>query len=110
MKRLYRGFRIEVKREKALGGWDQIQYYVERLRDGWIYKDGFHMGDYGTLLDVVNEMRAHVDVYLDHPETLDDAEVSPEDRERREREFWEAEDATMEELGEGEIEDDESHL
>lgn len=78
MKQLYRGFQIDVKREQALGGWDQIQYLVMRLKDGWFYKDGFYMGEYGTVREVVNEMKGHVDLLLDHTEEIDDEGLPPE--------------------------------
>lgn len=93
MKTLYRGYSIEVKREQALGGWDQIQYLVMRLKDGWFYQDGFHMGEYGTVRDVLNEMKGHVDLLLDFPNEIDDDDAPPELREERERKFWEEQDA-----------------
>lgn len=84
----YRGFEISVRRERALGGWDQIQYQVTRLSDGWFCQDDFHYGEYGSVRQVMAECKAAVDRLRDHMGEMDDEEVPPDERERRAEAFW----------------------
>ena len=64
----YKGFKIEVKKEQALGGWDQILYLIMRLEDGYFLRDDFHYGEYGTVSQVMKECKWIVDRYLEDPE------------------------------------------
>lgn len=45
MKESYRGFEISAKREMALGGWENLYYYVLRERDSYFVIDDFTEGD-----------------------------------------------------------------
>lgn len=49
----YRGFTIEAKREKALGGWSNVYFWAERDSDGLMALDGFT-----SAMDPVREILA----------------------------------------------------
>jgi len=96
MKKLYRGYAITVKRDQSLAGWENIYCTVMRLRDDWFYIDDFHSGDYGTVPEVINEMKAHVDLLLDYPEEVEEERLPPELRAEREQEWWDEKGPTNE--------------
>ncbi|MCY8549449.1 hypothetical protein MOD25_05965 [Bacillus haynesii] len=66
MKVNYRGFEIEAKREKALGGWDSIYYTVMHEDDGWFLEDNFYECE-DVIEDFVNDLKKLVDDYLENP-------------------------------------------
>ena len=41
MVKMYRGYEIEVRRERCMGGWDLIYYSATRISDGWVRIDSF---------------------------------------------------------------------
>ena len=41
MKAVYRGFEIEAKRERCLGGWEQMYFTAYRISDGYEHVCGF---------------------------------------------------------------------
>lgn len=60
MKKLYKGFEIDVYREEALGGWDNVYYSVFRASDGLEVTSGFYDGSC-KVKDVFQEMKEIVD-------------------------------------------------
>jgi hypothetical protein len=48
-----RGFEIETRRERALGGWSQLFWSIFRISDGWEFDSGFFCGG-----DTVRELAA----------------------------------------------------
>jgi len=66
MKITYKGFEINVRREQALGGWDNIYYSVMRESDGWLLCDDFSTGE-DKLKDFANDLKNVVDDYLENP-------------------------------------------
>lgn len=74
MKTYYKGFVLEAKREKTLGGWDAIIYSALRESDGWYMADGFSE-DEDTLDTHIKELKAQVDEYLEQPWAYEDPEV-----------------------------------
>lgn len=66
----YRGFRIRAWRDQALGGWENLYYFIERLEDGWLMEDDFTSGS-ETPLAMVNILKSHVDDFHEHPEDYD---------------------------------------
>lgn len=66
MKITYKGFEIDVRREQALGGWDNIYYSVMRKSDGWFLCDDFSTGK-DKLKDFANDLKNVVDDYLENP-------------------------------------------
>lgn len=75
MKVKYKGFEIEAKREKALGGWEQVYYSIVRLSDGWEMTCGFS-DDEDTLETHIKCLKKDVDCFLEHPsDFLDPGEL-----------------------------------
>ena len=66
MKQSYRGFRIWVAREKALGGWDSVYFTVVRESDGWILEDSFTDGA-ENVREVMKHMKKRVDYFHENP-------------------------------------------
>ncbi|GIN67094.1 hypothetical protein FKN04_13050 [Bacillus glycinifermentans] len=66
MKVNYRGFKIETKREKSLGGWDNIYFTVMRKEDGWFLEDSFSESE-DKIEDFVNGLKVLVDDYHENP-------------------------------------------
>lgn len=60
MKVVYRGHEIWAKREKALGGWDNLYFYIMRLSDNYMVEDSFTTGS-----DTVREMIGHLKKRVD---------------------------------------------
>lgn len=67
MKTRYRGFTIDVRREKCLGGWEMIYYTVMRDSDGWFFQDNFCDTE-DTIQTMTRAMKYQIDDYLDNPE------------------------------------------
>lgn len=71
MKVIYKGFEIEVKRDQALGGWDQLYYTVTRLSDMWFMIDSFE--DSGeTVHNRIRQLKEYVDDYIKNPKDYED--------------------------------------
>ena len=66
MKVDYKGFEIEAKRERALGGWDNLYFYIMRVSDGWFMGDGFTEGE-DKIEDFIGYLKERVDTYLKDP-------------------------------------------
>lgn len=66
MKVEYKGFEIKVWREQALGGWDNLYFYICRISDGWFLQDAFTTGS-DTVRDYIKYMKETVDDYLKNP-------------------------------------------
>lgn len=63
----YRGFDIEVSRERAMGGWENLYYSVFRERDGRCMEESFTEGE-DSEEDFVGYMKERVDRWCDQPE------------------------------------------
>lgn len=66
MKVIYKGFEIEAKRERALGGWLNLYFYIERQSDGWFMEDSFTEG-LDKVRDFIGYLKERVDRYLEDP-------------------------------------------
>lgn len=66
MKRIYRGFEIEAKREKSLGGWEQIYYTIISEDETLTLEDSFYDSE-DKVLDFINGLKNVVDDYYDNP-------------------------------------------
>lgn len=71
MKVKYKGFEISAEREKALGGWENLYYYVMREEDGWFLIDNFTTGS-DTIPEMINYLREMVDDYFENPQDYED--------------------------------------
>jgi hypothetical protein len=65
MKANYRGFEIESKKEKCLGGWSEVYWSAYRISDGYELACGF--GD-GTVREMFSCMKTIVDRFIDEYE------------------------------------------
>lgn len=71
MKVIYKGFEIDVRREKCLAGYPLLYFTVMRLSDGWFFQDGFYDSE-DTVKDTIEGMKNLVDDYLENPEIYED--------------------------------------
>lgn len=78
MKSIYRGFEIEVKREKCLAGYPLVYYLVFRLSDGWDMVDGF-MDTEDTVRTVLKDMKSIIDDYYENPGEYEDSDIETGD-------------------------------
>jgi len=60
LKEVYRGHELEVKREQAMGGWDNLYYSAYRVRDGYGAIDSF-TSDESPLADFMKELKEMLD-------------------------------------------------
>jgi len=75
MKVIYRGFEIDVRRERALGGWDNLYFSIIRLSDGYILEDSFTTGE-DTVRDYIGYMKERIDAEVaQNPRLLTDGEL-----------------------------------
>lgn len=67
MKLNYRGFELDARREKSMGGDSLLYYSIFRESDGWEMTSGF---SYGTdrVQTFIKYMKERVDNYILHPE------------------------------------------
>ncbi len=71
MKVSYKGFDLEVKREQAMGGWEQLYFTAVRKSDRWFFIDGFE--DSGeTIRDKIKQLKESVDDYLQNPKDYEE--------------------------------------
>ena len=63
----YKGFEINVNREKCLAGYDLIYYSIYRLSDGLEVTSGFD-DNYVTVRNVLQDMKD----FIDNPEAFND--------------------------------------
>lgn len=66
MKATHRGYRIEVKRERCLGGWEMLYYTITRIRDRWICLEDFE-DSAETEEAKVEQLKARIDAELAEP-------------------------------------------
>lgn len=71
MKVKYKGFEIEAKREKSMGGWDNLYYTVMKIDDGWFMHDGFTTGE-DKIRDFVGYLKENVDEYYENPSDFEE--------------------------------------
>lgn len=71
MKTTYKGFQIEVKREKSLGGDYPLYFNIIRLSDNWILDDSFEYSD-EKVKDKLKDLKSTVDDYLENPKEYED--------------------------------------
>lgn len=67
MKVDYKGFEINVEREKALGGWDSTYYYAMEKETGFMLVDSFSDST-DTVREWIKDLKRNVDDYLENPE------------------------------------------
>ena len=73
MKVEYKGFDIDVYRDKNLAGDNMIFFSAFRRNDMWELTSGSLSGNgEDTIRDWVNEMKSMVDDYLENPERYED--------------------------------------
>lgn len=71
MKVDYKGFEINVEREKALGGWDTTYYTVMEKETGYFLIDDFSEAT-DPIREYVKDLKKRVDEYLENPEEWED--------------------------------------
>ena len=74
MKSIYRGFEIEVKREKCLAGYPLVYYSIFRISDGWEFDGGFYDTN-DTVRSVMSDMKSKVDDYIVNPQDYEGDET-----------------------------------
>lgn len=67
MKATYKGFEIEVKREKCMAGYLLVYYSIFRISDGWEFDSGFYDTE-DTVRSVMSSMKHKVDDYIANPQ------------------------------------------
>ena len=67
----YKGFEIEAKREEALGGWENLYYYIMRESDEWFLEDSFTTGE-DPADEFVDGLKDVVDDFLENPQDYED--------------------------------------
>lgn len=70
MKVTYKGFEIDVSREKSLGGWSQL-YYSVFTPTGYELVCGFEDSD-EKVKDKIEDLKETVDDYIKNPENYDE--------------------------------------
>lgn len=71
MKTIYKGFEIEAKREKSLGGDVPLYFTIMRLSDNWFLEDNFEYSD-EKVKDRFKDLKGKVDDYLENPKEYED--------------------------------------
>ncbi|WP_137743315.1 hypothetical protein [Robertmurraya siralis] len=71
MKVDYKGFEINVEREKALGGWDSTYYTVMEKKNGFFLVDSFSDSN-DTVREWIKDLKKRVDEYLENLEEWED--------------------------------------
>lgn len=74
MKANYKGFEIEVKREKCLAGYSLVYYSIFRISDGWELAGGFY-DTADTVRSVMAGMKHKVDDYNANPQDYEEGEI-----------------------------------
>ena len=60
----YKGFEINVTKEKCLGGWEMLYFNVYRISDGLCVEDSFTEGE-ETVRGMVGYMKDRVDEFIE---------------------------------------------
>jgi hypothetical protein len=71
MKLEYKGFDIEVNKEKSVGGDEFLYYSAFRKNDDWELTSG-SVAASNSVREWVNDMKKLVDEYLENPEEYED--------------------------------------
>jgi hypothetical protein len=66
----YRGFEIDVHRDKCLAGYNLAYYSAFRISDGWELTSGFY-DTADTVRDIIKDMKGLVDDYIEDGEESD---------------------------------------
>jgi hypothetical protein len=66
MKINYRGFELDARREKCMGGWDLLYYSIFRISDGYEVTSSFTYGS-DKIRDFIKEMKVYVDDFIANP-------------------------------------------
>ena len=66
MKTAYRGFELDARREKCMGGWDLLYYSIFRLSDGYEVTSSFTYGS-DKIRDFMKELKGYVDDFIANP-------------------------------------------
>ena len=67
----YKGFKIDVRREKCLGGWSLLYYDIFRISDGYHLVGSFE-DSAETVREKVKQCKEIVDDYLNNPQDYED--------------------------------------
>jgi hypothetical protein len=67
MKVNYRGFEIDVAREKSMAGYSMIYYAVSHIDDLWEFTSGF-MDSEDTVREIVKDMKNNIDDFYENPQ------------------------------------------
>lgn len=70
MRVVYRGHEIDCHRDKCLGGWSMLYFYVMRLSDGWFMEDSF-MDSSDRPQTIIKCLKERVDGYILDPKEED---------------------------------------
>lgn len=62
----YRGYKIEVEREEAMGGWENLYYRIIRVSNGHFVVDNFTTGE-DTEEEYIGYMKEWIDEELALP-------------------------------------------
>jgi hypothetical protein len=82
MKVKYRGFDIDVRREKSMTGISLLFYGVYSVREGWCLDDGFSYSD-ETVREYIKELKNTVDDFYLNPEDYQLYEDLPVDKKEK---------------------------
>lgn len=74
MKTKYKGFEINVEREKSLGGWDSTYYYVMNEESGLMIIDSFSDST-DTVREWIKDLKRIVDDYLEDPDKWEEGNL-----------------------------------
>lgn len=70
MKVTYKGFEIEVKRDKCLAGYSMLYYTVFQIKNGLCLADSFEDSD-ETVREKIKQLKSLVDDYIENPDDYD---------------------------------------
>lgn len=78
MKLIYKGFEIEVEREKCLAGYSMLYFTVMELDTLWFLVDSFEDSS-ETIREKIKQMKEIVDDYLKNPKDyLEEEDIDEE--------------------------------
>lgn len=78
MKAKYKGFEIEVFRDKCLGGWEMLFFGITRINDGYELDSGFSEEE-ATVREFIGYMKNRVDEELKDNPGIADPDTELED-------------------------------
>ena len=74
----YRGFEIEAKRERSLGGDVLLYYSIFRLSDGWEFETDFSTGS-DSIRSMIGYLKEHVDDWYKNPQDYECSECGEDE-------------------------------